>query len=95
MTLLLLVIVLIIVVFLAAIAVYISIMAHLEQVATGPEGLIDSTGRALTKINSQGGEIFIKGERWKAVSSKNINKGARVKVKTLLDEMRLEVEEEI
>ena len=95
MTLLLLVIVLIIIVFLAAIAVYISIMAHLEQVATGPEGLVNSIGRARTKINPQGGQVFLKGELWKAVSSKNINKGVRVRVKAILDEMRLDVEEEI
>lgn len=76
-------------------AVYLVLRA--AQTRTVPQqggdlGLIGETGRALSDIGSSGGEVFVHGERWRAVSARPIVQGATVVVRSV-DGLTLTVEE--
>ena len=58
----------------------------------GDIGLIGEAGRALTAVSEQGGEVFVHGERWQAVSEKPIPEGAPVLVRSVRG-LTLQVEE--
>jgi membrane-bound serine protease (ClpP class) len=47
---------------------------------TGKEGLIGTTGKAVSDINSTDGKVFIRGEYWNAVSDNKIKKDTEVEV---------------
>lgn len=47
----------------------------------GDAGLLGEQGTALGPISSEGGEVFVHGERWRALSSTPIRRGAHVVVR--------------
>jgi membrane-bound serine protease (ClpP class) len=47
----------------------------------GDVGLLSEQGTALGPVSSEGGEVFVHGERWRAVSSTPIRRGAPVVVR--------------
>jgi membrane-bound serine protease (ClpP class) len=47
---------------------------------TGKEGLIGTTGKAVSNINSTDGKVFIRGEYWNAVSDNKIKKDTEVEI---------------
>jgi membrane-bound serine protease (ClpP class) len=49
----------------------------------GDAGLVGEVGKALTPVTAQGGEVFVHGERWQAVSEKEIPEGAPVVVRSV------------
>jgi len=53
---------------------------HLPQLA-GDVGLPGERGTTLGPISSEGGEVFVHGERWRAVSASPIPPGAPVVVR--------------
>lgn len=48
---------------------------------TGDLGLLGETGATLGPVSAEGGEVFIHGERWRALSPTPIPRGARVRVR--------------
>jgi membrane-bound serine protease (ClpP class) len=54
--------------------------AQLLPVKTGREAMIGQTTRALTKIDRDGGKVFIEGEYWNAVSDEAIQEGETVEI---------------
>jgi membrane-bound serine protease (ClpP class) len=58
----------------------------------GDAGLVGESGKALTEVTADGGEIFVHGERWRAVASRSIAPGAPVVVR-IVDGLTLHVEE--
>jgi membrane-bound serine protease (ClpP class) len=62
-----------------AVLVYLVISLHRKKPVTGVQGLLQEIGTAQTDINPEG-QIFIRGEIWKAVSPHPITKGDRVRV---------------
>lgn len=46
----------------------------------GAAGLVGQRGEALTDVGSEGGEVFVHGEYWKARSERLLPKGTRVRV---------------
>jgi membrane-bound serine protease (ClpP class) len=59
----------------------------------GGVGLIGERGRALTDVSSEGGWVFVHGERWQARAKRHLPPGTPVVVK-VVSELELEVEEE-
>jgi membrane-bound serine protease (ClpP class) len=51
-----------------------------RPVSTGREGLIGALGRSLGPIGPDAGSVFVKGERWRAVSDTRIAPDERVRV---------------
>ncbi|RKI70221.1 nodulation protein NfeD [Corallococcus sp. AB049A] len=49
----------------------------------GDAGLVGEAGTALGPVTSSGGEVFVHGERWRAVSFTPIHEGARVVVRAV------------
>jgi membrane-bound serine protease (ClpP class) len=49
----------------------------------GDAGLVGEVGKALTQVTARGGEVFVHGERWQAVSEKEIPEGAPVVVRSV------------
>jgi membrane-bound serine protease (ClpP class) len=62
-----------------AVLVYLVISLHRRKPVTGVQGLLQEIGTAQTDINPEG-QIFIRGEIWKAVSPQPIFKGDLVRV---------------
>ncbi len=58
----------------------------------GDAGLVGEVGTALTQITPQGGEVFVHGERWRAVSTREIPDATAVIVRGV-DGLTLNVEE--
>jgi membrane-bound serine protease (ClpP class) len=48
---------------------------------TGGLGLVGETGTTLDAISGEGGEVFVHGERWRALSPTPLPPGARVVVR--------------
>jgi membrane-bound serine protease (ClpP class) len=48
---------------------------------TGEAGLVGETGTALDTVGREGGEVFVHGERWRALSPHPLPRGARVVVR--------------
>lgn len=57
--------------------------AQLGPARSGKETLIGQTGEALTPIDEEGGQVFIEGEIWNAVSAEPVEKGESVRVKSV------------
>jgi len=51
-----------------------------RRIETGMEGMVGLEGQARSDINSEGGQVFVRGEHWRAVSTQPIAKGAKVVV---------------
>lgn len=49
----------------------------------GDAGLVGEAGTALGPVTSTGGEVFVHGERWQAVSFTPIHEGARIVVRAV------------
>jgi membrane-bound serine protease (ClpP class) len=58
---------------------------------SGAEAMINAEAEAVTDIVGEG-EVFLKGEYWKAISDRPIKKGAKVKI-IKIDGLSLNVEE--
>ncbi len=69
---------------------YLAARAVLKKPTTGVEGLIGEKGEALSAINSKGGQVFVHGEIWQAVSDQEIPKGTPVIVESV-EGLRLKV----
>jgi membrane-bound serine protease (ClpP class) len=71
-------------VFVAGAAIYLAFRAaetrRRPQLA-GDAGLVGEVGQVLDTVSPSGGEVFVHGERWAAVSSTPIPPGARVVVR--------------
>ena len=70
--------------------VYLVISLHRKNPVTGIQGLLQEIGTAQTDIDPEG-QIFIRGEIWRAVSPEPISKGDRVRVRSV-DGLTLHVE---
>lgn len=68
-----------------------AVKAHGRKPATGAEGMIGATGRAVAPVHRQGGRVFVTGSYWNAVSSRDIEEGTTVRV-TAVKGLTLEVE---
>ena len=69
-----------------------AIRARRQAVATGPEGMVGGSGRALQDFTGQG-QVRAFGEVWQAQSDKPLAKGAKVRV-TAVEGLVLTVEQE-
>jgi len=67
-----------------------ALRARRNKVETGPEGMIGTTGAAVTEIAPEG-KVLVRGEYWNAVAEKPLPAGARVRV-TAIDNLKLTVE---
>lgn len=66
------------------------VRARRHKVTTGVEGMIGTTGAALTELAPEG-KVFVHGEYWDAVAKSPVPAGARVRV-TAIDKLKLTVE---
>ena len=71
--------------------IWLAIKAQLRKHFSGAEAMINTEAEAVTDIANEG-EVFLKGEYWKATSEKPIKKGAKVKI-IKLEGLSLSVEE--
>ncbi len=69
---------------------YLAAKAVLKRPTTGAEGLIGEKGEAITHINNKGGQVFVHGEIWQAISEQEIEKGEIIIVETI-EGLRLKV----
>ena len=56
------------------------IKSHYSRVTTGESGMVGLIGVARSDIDQDGGQVFVLGERWQAVSEVPISNGSRVRV---------------
>lgn len=56
------------------------VRAQFRRPVSGAEGLVGEEGETRTRVDSRGGRIFVHGEIWRAVSSRPLPPGTRVKV---------------
>ncbi len=70
--------------------VYLVVKAHAKKTLTGKEGMVGEIGKALTSLDLEG-KVFVHGEIWRAVSDMPVNKGDRVKVVEVKDNLTLKV----
>ena len=56
------------------------IKSHFSRVTTGASGMVGLIGVARSDIKQDGGQVFVMGERWQAVSEVPIPAGSRVRV---------------
>lgn len=66
--------------------------ARREPQRAGDLGLIGEKGRALSPVGREGGEVFVHGERWRAIAPRPIADGGAVVVRGI-DGLTLHVEE--
>lgn len=66
------------------------IRARHNKVVTGVEGMIGTTGSAITELAPEG-KVFVRGEYWDAVAPKPVAAGAKVRV-TAIERLKLTVE---
>jgi membrane-bound serine protease (ClpP class) len=66
------------------------VRARHSKVATGTEGMIGTTGSALTELAPEG-KVFVRGEYWNAVAARPVAAGAPVRI-TAIDNLKLTVE---
>jgi membrane-bound serine protease (ClpP class) len=59
--------------------------AHLRRAVTGAAGMVGERGTAHTPITPQGGQAFVHGEYWQAVSEEPIAPGETVEVVQVLN----------
>ncbi|MBC7348372.1 MAG: nodulation protein NfeD [Candidatus Aminicenantes bacterium] len=70
--------------------VYLVIRAHTKRTLTGKEGMVGETGRALTSFEKEG-KVFVHGEIWWAVADEPINRGDRIQVVEVKNNLTLKV----
>ena len=73
------------------VVIWLAIKAQLRKHFSGAEAMINAEAEAVTDIVGEG-EVFLKGEYWKAISDRPIKKGAKVKI-IKIDGLSLNVEE--
>ncbi len=56
------------------------IKSHFSRVTTGASGMVGLIGVARSDIKQDGGQVFVMGERWQAVSEVPIPAGSRIRV---------------
>ncbi|MEN6376116.1 MAG: nodulation protein NfeD [Smithella sp.] len=61
------------------VVIWLALKAQLRKHYSGSEAMINAEAEAVTDINGDG-QVFFKGEYWKATSEKPITKGAKVKI---------------
>ncbi|MDH5674861.1 MAG: nodulation protein NfeD [Myxococcales bacterium] len=61
-----------------------------RRAAGGSEGLVGECGKALSALGPEGGQVFIHGERWRAVSDVPMDRGAAIEV-VAVDGLTLQV----
>jgi membrane-bound serine protease (ClpP class) len=66
------------------------VRARHNKVATGTEGMIGTTGSALTELAPEG-KVFVRGEYWDAVAARPVAAGAPVRI-TAIEKLKLMVE---
>lgn len=66
------------------------VRARHSKVSTGTEGMIGTTGSALTELAPEG-KVFVRGEYWDAVAARPVAAGAPVRI-TAIDKLKLTVE---
>lgn len=71
--------------------IMLAVKAQMRKHFTGAEAMVDLEAEVTGDIEGEG-DVFVKGEYWKAVSDKPVKKGARVRIITV-DGMKLIVEE--
>ncbi len=59
---------------------YLAVKAVRKKPTTGPEGLIGERGRTIYPVGPQGGQVFVHGEIWQAVSREEIPPGEEIVV---------------
>ncbi len=62
---------------------YLAVKAVWRKPTTGAEGLVGEKGEALTQVTPQGGQVFVHGEIWQAISQEPIAQGALVEVEAV------------
>jgi membrane-bound serine protease (ClpP class) len=67
------------------------IRSQFMKVKSGKESMMDEEALALTKVDEQGGRVFIEGENWQAFSDEKIKKGETCIVKEIKG-LKLKVE---
>jgi membrane-bound serine protease (ClpP class) len=67
-----------------------AVRARGNKVATGSEGMIGTTGLAITELAPEG-KVLVHGEYWDAAARKPVAKGAAVRI-TAIDKLKLTVE---
>jgi len=60
--------------------VYLAVRAYKRKPTTGTEGILGEFGVAKSRIDEQGGRVFVHGEWWDATSDDPIPEGSRVEV---------------
>jgi membrane-bound serine protease (ClpP class) len=60
--------------------VTLAIRAYRKKPTTGTEGILGEIGVAKSRIDDQGGRVFVHGEWWDAVSDEPVPEGAKVEV---------------
>ncbi len=73
------------------VVIWLALKAQLRNHYSGAEAMINAEAEAVTEIANEG-EVFYKGEYWKATSKNPIKKGAKVKI-LKIDGLSLSVEE--
>ncbi|HOO34915.1 MAG TPA: nodulation protein NfeD [Smithella sp.] len=71
--------------------IMLAVKAQMRKHFTGAEAMIDLEAEVTSDIEKEG-DVFVKGEYWKAVSDASIKKGAKVRI-VKVDGMKLVVEE--
>ena len=66
------------------------VRARRNKAASGAEGMIGTTGSAVTELHPEG-KIFVRGEYWDAVAAQPVPAGARVRI-TAIEKLKLTVE---
>ncbi len=72
-------------------AAYMALRTHRHKVTTGEAGLLNEIGVTRTAVGPDGGQIFIHGEIWKAVSDMVIAPNKKVRILEI-DGMQMKVE---
>jgi membrane-bound serine protease (ClpP class) len=71
-------------------AVGMGLRAQRRKPTTGDKGMAGERGRAVTAVGPAGGQVFVRGEYWKAVAAEQVPAGAAVEV-TKADGLTVEV----
>jgi membrane-bound serine protease (ClpP class) len=61
-------------------AVGMGLRAQRRKPTTGDTGMVGERGRAVTAVGPAGGQVFVRGEYWKAVAAEQVPAGAAVEV---------------
>lgn len=73
-----------------SLVLYFVVRAQKRRFVSGAEGLAGERGEAVTPVHEDG-RVFVHGEYWNAYAAEPIDKGARIEVVRVAENMRLEV----